>query len=266
MKKIVLLLLISLFIISLASAQDCSISAKNTDAFLKEIPSLNAKLIDCSPSIPSPMDKLFGNDLINVQVVRNNGTKDTFMITTENSIVTKIENGYSNNPTYVATLAECAFDNVLQSDNKAGALAYLYTNKHLTIGAHGIWRSIVFRIATFFGRGAIRNTAQEIPVTCPKKEVGELCNHGGECETGNCIGIIPGQVYKCSCDPFRYVDADTDGNCPPTPQYPETGQGNPGDNCQHGGQCREGTYCVGVVPGQVYKCSCSQSSYTVIGC
>jgi hypothetical protein len=47
------------------------------------------------------------------------------------------------------------------------------------------------------------------------KEVGAECKHGGECKTGNCIGVVPGQLYKCSCDAFRYVEADTNGKCQP---------------------------------------------------
>lgn len=216
MKKAVLMVIVLSFALAMVSAQnDCSIKAKNTDDFLKEIPDLNSKIPSCPAEIPSPLGTLFGNDLINVQIVRNDGSKDTFMITTENSFVKKIEVGYSEKPTYVATLAECAFDNVLKSNNKAGAIAYLYSIKHLSVGPHGIWKSIVFKIFTFFGKKSIASNSEKIELTCPKKAVGEICNHGGECETGNCIGIVPGQLYKCSCDPFRYVDADTEGKCPP---------------------------------------------------
>ena len=40
-----------------------------------------------------------------------------------------------------------------------------------------------------------------------KKNPGENCQHGGECRTGNCIGVGPpyGQVYQCSCNPFKLV-------------------------------------------------------------
>jgi hypothetical protein len=44
-------------------------------------------------------------------------------------------------------------------------------------------------------------------------KAGALCQHGGQCESGNCIGIVPGQVYKCSCDPYRFVGGDTNGDC-----------------------------------------------------
>jgi hypothetical protein len=44
-------------------------------------------------------------------------------------------------------------------------------------------------------------------------KAGALCQHGGQCESGNCIGIVPGQVYKCSCDPYRFVGGDQNGDC-----------------------------------------------------
>ena len=38
-----------------------------------------------------------------------------------------------------------------------------------------------------------------------KKSPGEICQHGGECRTGNCVGdgTPYGQIYRCSCNPFR---------------------------------------------------------------
>ena len=40
-----------------------------------------------------------------------------------------------------------------------------------------------------------------------KKEPGEICAHGGECRTGNCVGVGMGPpwIYQCSCDPFRFT-------------------------------------------------------------
>lgn len=39
-----------------------------------------------------------------------------------------------------------------------------------------------------------------------KKAVGELCAHGGECQTGNCVGVGQGPpwTYRCSCNAFKY--------------------------------------------------------------
>jgi hypothetical protein len=40
-----------------------------------------------------------------------------------------------------------------------------------------------------------------------KKNPGEVCQHGGECRTGNCVGVGQGPpwVYECSCDPFKFT-------------------------------------------------------------
>lgn len=44
-----------------------------------------------------------------------------------------------------------------------------------------------------------------------KKSAGQICQHGGECNSGNCVGVGQGPpwTYECSCDPFRFVP----GNC-----------------------------------------------------
>ncbi len=99
-----------------------------------------------------------------------------------------------------------------------------------------------------------------------KKPAGALCNHGGECQTGNCVGEGQGPpwTYRCSCDPFRYVG----GPCPTTQTStaPPGQKKNPGDVCQHGGECRTGN-CVGVGSGPpwTYKCSCHPSRFET-GC
>ena len=98
------------------------------------------------------------------------------------------------------------------------------------------------------------------------KKPGEICQHGGECTTGNCVGEGPpyGQVYKCSCNPFRL-----DYSClnQPQPQPVAPRSKNPGDVCVHGGECRTGN-CVGVGQGPpwTYKCSCNPFRYEPFGC
>jgi len=40
------------------------------------------------------------------------------------------------------------------------------------------------------------------PRTTPapaKKNAGELCQHGGDCTSGMCLGVVPGREYRCSC-------------------------------------------------------------------
>ena len=103
--------------------------------------------------------------------------------------------------------------------------------------------------------------------------VGEVCDHGGECTTGNCVGVGDGPpwTYKCSCDPFRFVAAGTDGECPPgsvTTQAQEQKAGlGIGEVCKNGGECESGN-CVGVGQGPpwTYKCSCDPFVYDAFSC
>ena len=32
-----------------------------------------------------------------------------------------------------------------------------------------------------------------------KKTAGQQCQHGGDCQSGMCLGVVPGQYYVCSC-------------------------------------------------------------------
>lgn len=271
MKKVMLFSIVLVFCMSMVFAQ-CEITSENTDDFLNEIPRLNSELPNCNTEVPPPMGILFGNDIINVQIVRNDGSKSVFRVTTEDRMLTGIEMGGSDNPSYVATIAECAFDNVLQSDNMMGSLAFLYDSGHLAIGGHRVLNTIILRVATLFARGAIRDNAQETEVNCPPKAVGEVCNHGGECTTGNCIyvsGQGPDRIYRCSCDPYKYDPyTDMNGDCPKELTYPDDNTGKPGDICQHGGQCESGNciYVTGEGAGRVYKCSCDAFKYDPYGC
>jgi len=271
MKKVILLSIFALMFVPMVFAQ-CEITSKNTADFLNEIPRLNSEIPGCNVEIPPPMGILFGNDVINVQIVRNDGSRDVFRVTTEDRMLTSIELGGSDNPSYVAAIAECAFDNVLQSENMMGSLAFLYDSGHLSIGGHGVLNTIILRVATLFARGAIQDMGQETEVMCPPKAVGEVCNHGGECTTGNCI-YVSGQgaerTYRCSCDAFKYDPyTDSQGNCPGEITYPETSTGKPGDVCQHGGQCETGNciYVAGEGAGRIYKCSCDPFKFETYSC
>jgi len=64
----------------------------------------------------------------------------------------------------------------------------------------------------FFGRAA-----EPVSLSCENyKKPGELCSHGGECTTGNCVAVAPGsRTSRCSCDPMHYVPPQSNGECPP---------------------------------------------------
>jgi len=49
------------------------------------------------------------------------------------------------------------------------------------------------------------------PVAAPAPTLGsagDVCQHGGQCQTGNCIytsGLGADRIYRCSCEPLRYT-------------------------------------------------------------
>lgn len=206
MKKYIIIGLFAIFLIGIVSAE-CEFNVKNTKELLEKVPEINSMLSECALEIPSPANRLFGNQIINVQIVRQDGSRDTILIKTNDNSLKSIELEFSENPDYVATIADCALDNALASNNPASAFAYLYNKRHLTIEPHGFFNIIKFKVAMFFAKGPIESMEKEISTGCSKKKVGAVCNHGGECETGNCI-YVTGQgaerTYKCSCDPFEY--------------------------------------------------------------
>ncbi len=79
-----------------------------------------------------------------------------------------------NPPEYQVPLKQCAFDNDRPRGKQAPPLSFCTSSK-----------------------SSVAATA--------KKKAGELCQHGGQCNTGNCVGEGPdfGKVYRCSCNPFR---------------------------------------------------------------
>lgn len=87
----------------------------------------------------------------------------------------------------------------------------------------------------------------------PTKDPGQLCQHGGECKSGMCLGVVPGREYRCSCigSQSKWQGCSTTSSSP----LPATNRA-PGVQCQHGGQCQSGM-CLGAVPGQLYLCSCN---------
>ncbi|NOS67121.1 MAG: hypothetical protein HOO67_02025 [Candidatus Peribacteraceae bacterium] len=96
----------------------------------------------------------------------------------------------------------------------------------------------------------------------PTKDPGQLCQHGGECKSGMCLGVVPGREYRCSCigSQSKWQGCTTTNSSP----LPATNRA-PGVTCQHGGQCQSGM-CLGVVPGQQYVCSCNDPKTQWSGC
>jgi hypothetical protein len=262
-------LLALLFLVAVAWAQDdCTITAKSTAEFMSAIPGINTMLSTCDGTLPWPLNWLFGSETINIQVVMQDGTKSVFAVVTAGGKATSVAAGGSDKPTFVITLGQCEFDTILRSDDKMGVMSFLYTGKKIIVGPVGWWKNLVFNGVMLFAGGPLKKAAVETPVACStpggtaqgKLPVGAVCNNGGECESGNCLGVIPGQLYKCSCDPFKYVELNP---CPPPAQPPQGTHKKIGETCNHGGECESGN-CLGVIPGQLYKCSCDPFTYKEI--
>lgn len=276
-------LLIGLFVLlllawSVSAQQDCldAITAKDTRSFLNEIPSLNAQLGTCANEVPSPADRFLKDEIVSVKIFMQDGSTEPFTVTTQAGKITDIEAVGASKPTFIVGLGECEFDTILRTSNKLGAIAYMYQQNKITLSAVGFFNRLKFGVVKLFINPVFKRIAEETTTACStaggdaaeKKEVGAVCQHGGECKTGNCIydtGEGPNRIYRCSCDPFKLV---TTPGCPQTPEYPESNLGQPGDICQHGGQCESGNciYVGGAGADRVYKCSCDPFNYVPYGC
>jgi len=275
-KGLILITLCFILAISLISAQDenCfeSITATKTDAFINQLTNIN--LDNCNSEVPSPINRVFSNEVINLVIIRQDGTRQDLTLIIEDGQVTSIEQGSSDNPSFVITIEECSLETILRNKN-AGTAAYLYSSGHITVGPHGFWNIIRWNFGKLILNPAMRRMTVETEIECTdggKKAVGEVCNHGGECETGNCIyvgGEGADRTYKCSCDPFKYDPyVNSDGSCVGELTYPESNTGKPGDICQHGGQCETGNciYQSGQGADRIYKCSCDPYRLDTASC
>jgi len=267
-KTILTFSLMALLLASVALAQ-CAldIQAKNTRDFLAEIPALNDKVKDCPVPLPGIAASLFGGDDMSLFItMQDNLVERVYFGVKDGAVVAVLKNPAPAK--FTVTLTECQLDAILGAESRMGAFAYLYaTTGQIKITGNTFWAKTKLLIAAPFVKSALKKEATEVKVECAsaapsttKKQPGDICNHGGECGTGNCVGEGQGPpwTYRCSCDAFKYVA----GPCQAGPAK----TGEPGDICQHGGECGTGN-CVGVGQGPpwTYKCSCHPSRFET-GC
>jgi hypothetical protein len=263
-KSLVSLLIILALAASAFAACEFTPAAKNTAAFLAEVPALNMQLSTCPVPLSGGAKALFGsNNNVQLTITRTDGTTSAVLFTISGAQLTAVSSGAGTHG-YEVLITECELDTILASDTKAGATAYLYSQGKAKVIAKGFWNRLKLGTAKVFGSGAIKKSATAVTVSC-LKENGAICQHGGECTSGNCVGEGqgPSWTYRCSCDPMTYKTA-----CPtkPTPQVDASGKRPAGELCDHGGQCKTGN-CVGVGQGPpwTYRCSCDTSRFTT-GC
>jgi len=77
-------------------------------------------------------------------------------------------------------------------------------------GAHA--RCDERRVGASVTGGSCNNVCNFVPLPAgvQKKIAGELCEHGGQCKSGNCVGagFSPPWTFRCSCDPFKFLGGD----------------------------------------------------------
>lgn len=71
-------------------------------------------------------------------------------------------------PTYQLPISRCAFDNDRPRGSQAAPLSFCGSS----------------------------SKAASVPA---KKNAGQQCRNGGDCTSGMCLGVVPGQYYVCSC-------------------------------------------------------------------
>ncbi len=245
--KIILYLIgIVLGIIVVASAVHAARPATYNDALV-----LFADSARLDASIPDSARGTLGthNWLI---IIQDAGRVEYYWMTTQNGHVTATGRGRRTTPavTAQAMTTRQTIDGILRSSNAAaatlaaiqrGAILIQYSN-----GAAG-WR---LRAAMGAARVGLLGQVQQVSTG---KDAGALCQHGGECTSGNCVGDGQGPpwTYRCSCDAFRY----TTSGCAADPSLVPRTKAK-GETCAHGGECQSGN-CVGVGMGPpwVYQCS-----------
>lgn len=223
MRQIILFAICMLISACSGYAIGCEISAKSTVGYLKSLPDFNSKLPDCGIKVPKPADALFSTETINFKIFMSDGSEKGILVAINDGLVAEIKEGSSSSPTYVISLGECEFDTLLSSDNKMGTAKYFLDKKKLAVAPIGFWKRFKYFFALMGMKMAI-TAPPTVEVSCSvpageatsKRNVGEECNNGKECMTGNCIGVGRGPpwVYKCSCDAFMYVATDGNGKCP----------------------------------------------------
>ena len=234
-------------------------------------------------NLPNFAKGFLGDESLHIYFTDDTGVKTEYAAITKNGEITEIAKWIDSNnngnhdlwqdkgisPTMAVYLDQATLTKIWQADDSASEFKKAWGKeikyKGLTFGTKfkTFFMGIGMRFAGFF-------KPKQAPAAPSLKSVGEVCEHGGECETGNCVGVGQGPpwTYKCSCDPFRFVAAGTDGECPVGSQTryeePDTLK-QVGEECLHGGECETGN-CIGVIPGQLYKCSCDPFEYDEYNC
>lgn len=149
----------AVFVLSIAvAAAACpvTLSAKDTSALLAEVPQLNTDLSTCPTAIPSPMNRLVGSGNVQFNILRNDGSTASLLITTAGGQVTGVTVG-TGTARWLATIAEPNLDRVLSSSTRGTAITNAWLRGQLVIRANPFFT----RLTWFFTRPFVRSAANK---------------------------------------------------------------------------------------------------------
>jgi hypothetical protein len=250
-KIIITIIALAIAVITLASIVHAAPANYN------EALALFAQPARLDASIPESARGILGthNWLI---IISNGNTAEYYWMTTQSGHVTATGRGRRTTPPVTATVmtSRSTIDTILASadPNRAtlGALQRGAIRIQYSSGAAG-WR---LRAAIGAANLGLLGSAEQVS---QGKPAGAVCQHGGECESSNCVGTGQGPpwTYRCSCDPFRYTTSGCTADASLVPRTKPNGE-----TCAHGGECQSGN-CVGtgMGPPWTYACSCDPFVY-----
>jgi len=139
-------------LILLISAIDCSriVMSSNTNDFFNEISSINNKLSQCSVLIPGKIGGLIGDGSVQVNMAMNDGSLKGFYFSIKSKQIVNMFVGTDHKSNYIVSLDENSLDTILQSNDKAGTILTLYSNKKIVIKGNTFLAKFKLFFAKFF--------------------------------------------------------------------------------------------------------------------
>lgn len=174
--------------------------ANDLQAFLTDIPNINAGLASCPVDLPPVVRNLYANADFTVVV-----GSSSFVGTVAGGKIISLSTT-AKQTKYTVTISEADFNTLF--NNAVPAFTWLYANKRITIKANTFWSGVRLGFTRPFL--SMANWFQPKPT---QGQPGDICQHGGECDSGYCLGIPNndlsgqaqgGRTYKCSCEQNRF--------------------------------------------------------------
>ena len=134
------LFLVAFLSMSFASAKSTclNVNAKDIDAYIAEIPSLDSQLATCTISVDSNVHTLVGNGNVLVTV----GGSKQFYATIDNKVVTGLTAGKPTNYNYEVTMDEQTFNDLLSSQDVFNDILQGIKDKKIKIVGTGFWNKV----------------------------------------------------------------------------------------------------------------------------